>query len=1527
MKQKLRFCKRFFAFVLAFAMVLTTVNVQMLTVEAAKEQIDSSLIAPVGLVANYQSGSGTINVVWGKGENDTYDTYCVTISGKDTTDEYRQEYEEQALKAHDYACNSGSYEAGKTYTVELQGEKDGVYSPVTSVEVAIPGEGAVLTAPSKPVGVDGGYWSTDDANKGKIRVAWGNDFGTGGTPTEWVVSIDGTEVGTETQVAAYFYENKYAAGEHIISVVAKNSAGQSEATIFSFTLTDEQAGSTDIPNPEPDDNAQGGDDQNSVIDFDNVQIETYRSQDDGGWGGDSNVKFEYDGTTAVISADSFGWNAWAVQWKIKKLASDSDENVFAFDVESTISKKIVFKDENAGKEYQIDLVAGQLQHLEYPISGSLFNATFDLNGGDGKGSVTFTNMTFGPKSGSNAQDAPILTSAKALDKANGFKVGENVVLNLSYDGTEWAEQITALKVSNKTIDGNYVVDEDTLTLDASLFTKQGVYTIEVEAAGYKKATITLPIYDPGVADENWKVEWEDQFNGTALDETKWSYEIGIQSGEDYNSDAPVYWGNDEKQYYIKEAVEVKDGYLVITGNELTSEVKTQYNVTDNFVKYTSGRIRTVTDAGDVLSDGAGATTYGRIEAKMILPASKGYWPAFWMMPTSETTDLYGTWAASGELDIMEAVGQNPTQVNGTIHYGGPWPRNQHSGGTYVFPEVQTIAEEHLYAVEWEPGEIRWYVDDVLYHVENNWYAEDTNGEKYAYPAPFDEDFYILFNLAMSGNYVSNVDPDVYGLQMKVDYVRILTDENTDYDEEVTTPSTDRDSEFLGENGGYADLIKDKEYETLPNNAYGDGGSVLMPTEQWWSTVNTGAGVVATVEIDGDAAKFNVTKAGSHDYDAQLIQNIPLAKGYTYRVTFDAWTDAASGRTIRVAPGGDMNHGWKSYASGISPALTSTRKTYQFEFTMTSDSDPAARLEFELAGATGTVYIANVCAKALTDEELEEADQSGSKEPLADGEHIYNGTFDKGTGRLGNWSTEGTKGSTSDRNYNITVEEVPSKLIQEGIELLQTDTYKLTFDAQATNSGKVKVTLFDGTDGETIYVTKEYTLNAETGTYELEFTVPEGKGTKAGRLEIGFLDNGETYVIDNVSMKRLTDMNIEWADFNLYPIRDLTEFTTYDEVWNWANLPKEPTDIGNGEQVLVVETTPTGEANNWKVMLQRENVEISTGKTYHISYAIKASVADQNIQVKIEDTKYAPCYDERITIGTDWYYVDTTFTSTLDAAGALKFCLGGVDQDCTIYVKDVSIVMDGIPVPEFVEGCEVTKLNVGDSVQLQMQHSIPVADKYDSFTYKSSNPSVLEVSADGTLTAKSKGTAVITVISATRAEYSFTVEVNDSDTGNTDKEEPGTPEEPSKPEKPVVTPEKPATSGNNGAGNSGSSNNSGNSSQTVTKVEPKYYTVVKGDTMGKIARKFGLTLKELIAMNPQIKNPNLIYPGQSICVGQGSTSDSKDELAEGTYYTIVKGDCMYKIARKHKLTLNELYALNPTYVNRKYIYAGQKVRVK
>src|SRR5690606_28963036 len=114
-----------------------------------------------------------------------------------------------------------------------------------------------------------------------------------------------------------------------------------------------------------------------------------------------------------------------------------------------------------------------------------------------------------------------------------------------------------------------------------------------------------------------------------------------------------------------------------------------------------------------------------------------------MMPAN---DMYGSWAASGEIDIMENAGHSLNKIGGALHYGGEWPNNTFSAKDYYFPEGRDITDFNVYAVEWEPGEIRWYVNDELYQTINNWETTGSgNPAKFAYPAPFDQPFHLILN--------------------------------------------------------------------------------------------------------------------------------------------------------------------------------------------------------------------------------------------------------------------------------------------------------------------------------------------------------------------------------------------------------------------------------------------------------------------------------------------------------------------------------------------------------------------------------------------------------------------------------------------------------------------------------------------------------------------------------------------------------------------------------------------------------------
>jgi len=244
--------------------------------------------------------------------------------------------------------------------------------------------------------------------------------------------------------------------------------------------------------------------------------------------------------------------------------------------------------------------------------------------------------------------------------------------------------------------------------------------------------------------------WSDGFDGDTLDLNTWF----IQTGDGTDFFLPAGWGNNELQYYQADNITVAGGVLTI---EARQESVSGYN-------YTSARITTQ----DLV-----AFRYGRIEARMKLPGGQGLWPAFWLL--SQDSPL-GSWAATGEIDVMEAtnlgvLGNN--SVFGTIHYGGEFPANTFTG-TKTSVDTDATANFHNYAIEWDADEMRWYVDDVLYATQNNWWSEaaSTNPEG-AYPAPFNQAFHILLNVAVGGNLPGPPDGStVFPVTMEVDWVRV-----------------------------------------------------------------------------------------------------------------------------------------------------------------------------------------------------------------------------------------------------------------------------------------------------------------------------------------------------------------------------------------------------------------------------------------------------------------------------------------------------------------------------------------------------------------------------------------------------------------------------------------------------------------------------------------------------------------------------------------------------------------------------------
>jgi beta-glucanase (GH16 family) len=250
----------------------------------------------------------------------------------------------------------------------------------------------------------------------------------------------------------------------------------------------------------------------------------------------------------------------------------------------------------------------------------------------------------------------------------------------------------------------------------------------------------------------WALVWRDEFDGKKLDTTKWAREENGYGG-----------GNNERQFYSTNPkyCYVKDGLLhqaIYRDPHTTTDGKKQ--------PYSSARIRTLH---------RGEWQYGKFEVRAKVPGGEGIWPAIWMLPTQSK---YGTWAASGEIDILESRGTQIDQTIGTIHFGGQWPRNKYKGKTRKLPGKNAAEAFHVYAIEWEKDEIRWYVDGKKYSTitKDQWFSEANPKSD---TAPFDQPFHLIINLAVDGGFFNgtkqksvNVPDKAFPQILQVDYVRV-----------------------------------------------------------------------------------------------------------------------------------------------------------------------------------------------------------------------------------------------------------------------------------------------------------------------------------------------------------------------------------------------------------------------------------------------------------------------------------------------------------------------------------------------------------------------------------------------------------------------------------------------------------------------------------------------------------------------------------------------------------------------------------
>lgn len=719
--------------------------------------------------------------------------------------------------------------------------------------------------------------------------------------------------------------------------------------------------------------------------------------------------------------------------------------------------------------------------------------------------------------------------------------------------------------------------------------------------------------------EGYTEKWHDDFDGDELNRDDWNVELH-----------PARWVNDEWQQYVDsdDNIYVKNGKLYLVpiksgeGEDAT---------------YTSGRVNT---------QGKHDYTYGMFEARVKVPAGKGYLPAFWMMPTDE--NLYGQWPRCGEIDAMEIWSQENNKVYGTIHYGNPQAESQ---GTYTLSEGNFTDEFHTFTCEWEPGKITWYVDGIKYHEESDWYSATEGQGTVSYPAPFDQPYYMILNLAVGNEWAGRPDENTrYGEEsaLVVDYVKVYQKDS--YDENVTRPVKEVVLRDPDTNGNY---INNGDFATVED---------LTDNADWKFLTANGGEATAAINDTAKEIKITTTDEGTVDYSVQLVQaGIPFEKGAKYKVTFDAYADEA--RTMGVAVKAP-DRGYMEYMKSTTVSLGTTPDTYTYEFTMKSDSDANGRLEYNMgaAGSTAAIHITNVKVEKTANYD---PTQPEVKEVLADGNSVYNGAFREGTGRMGYWDVEvadnveattGVEKKGTDTKFKAVVGESDLedvKLVQKQIALKGGIEYAVSFDAASSVAKEIKV-LIDG---------KELAVNVATYDDEVSLTHYMATFTSGDTTEfsdIKFLLGGAgTIYLDNVRVEE--NKLIKNGSFDAG--------TTGYEFWADSSAKASfVVDSLSEDNAADITVNKTGDAD-YKVQLKQNNVKLEKGKWYKLKLSAKSNLT-RNIRVIMQggESKGWPVYsnDNYVTLTADKGYVTYTdvfeMTAASDPEAFLSICLGKVDRE-------------------------------------------------------------------------------------------------------------------------------------------------------------------------------------------------------------------------------------------------------------------------
>ena len=550
--------------------------------------------------------------------------------------------------------------------------------------------------------------------------------------------------------------------------------------------------------------------------------------------------------------------------------------------------------------------------------------------------------------------------------------------------------------------------------------------------------------------EGYTEKWRDEFNSTELDRDNWNVELHEPG-----------WVNAELQEYVdsKENIIVKDGKLILKAIKAKNE-KGEY-------VYTSGRVNT---------QGKQDYKYGIFEAEIKVPEGKGFLPAFWMMPTNE--GLYGQWPKCGEIDIMEIMCHDTKTSYGTLHYGVPHKENQ---GMRTLEDGDFSKEFHKFSCKWEPGKITWYIDGHHLYETSDWYSKTTAGSEMTYPAPFDQPFYMILNLAVGGSWVGYPDESTSfeKAELVINSVRVYQKDDG-YDENVKKPVQDNVKEpvkpEVPAGGNY-----------VCNGKFQEGEGRLA----FWN-VSEGSKVYVTnlLEETGKkgAAKYRVVRKFVAAGNAVLSQTeLGLRADTAYALSFKA--DATKESTVKFSVTGEIVKEVKipvsdkmtEYTAKFRTSLNPQNQDLKIEITSEGEVylDEIYIMEDTLikngsfnADFTGFETFVDESAAAVFS--IDELNNGGKKTPTIEIE------------------------GTADKEWKI-------QLKQTGVQLEKGKCYKLSFKAKSTLDRTIQYALqrdgfvhknADGGEDWTPYTQETVSVTVDYKTFEKKFkmTFDSDEGT-------------------------------------------------------------------------------------------------------------------------------------------------------------------------------------------------------------------------------------------------------------------------------------------------------------------------------------------------------------------------------------------------------------------------------------------------